>query len=242
MDFVAPDVSHSASRHEAREHQPVPGVVLRLWYIWHRDRALHQGQLGGPAHERGSAPWLDVQVVALDGSDSSKKIRLWFVSTSVTTSAVTHSALDVRRGWNTCTTVTSSTDGSSPATAWWTGDLCWRSLTTGTMKFWSAKALTWMRKNPRVCWPTITKTKKKNSWIINGFSSCWLSFFLLPLQTFSGRLLSCCETPVRGREALSWEMSIASPLLRRKSSVALHHFACLTCRPKVRDDERMRAP
>lgn len=62
----------SAQGYEAREHQPVPGIVLRLGHFWCCDGALQQGQPGGSAQQRERATRLDVQVVPVDGSDSGK--------------------------------------------------------------------------------------------------------------------------------------------------------------------------
>ena len=49
---------------EARERQPLPGLLPRLRDLRHRVGALLQGQPGGPAAQRGHEAGLDVQVVA----------------------------------------------------------------------------------------------------------------------------------------------------------------------------------
>lgn len=68
-----PIVFLSAQRHEAREHQSVPGTVLRLWDLWCCDWALHQRQPRGSAQQRGCASRLDVQVFPVDGSNSGNR-------------------------------------------------------------------------------------------------------------------------------------------------------------------------
>ena len=133
------------------------------------------------------------------------------------------------RGWSTCTTAVSSTEGSNPGTVWSTAALCWRWQIMGSMKFWSLKVWTQMTKNPRVS--SSSKLKKKRTKHV--VSCVAFLIFCFPIKIFFGRLPSCWETAVWEGGERSPATFTASPSLLRKSSVARPPSACWTCLLRV---------